>query len=53
MRFDLEKIREAGYDTVTPIVIGNSARFILTPEDRGEIQRGDPILSLSAEEKDH
>lgn len=53
MRFDLEKIREAGYDTVTPIVIGNSARFILTPEDRGEIQRGDPILSLSSEEKDH
>lgn len=48
MQFDRDKIRAAGFDTVTPIVVSNSAQFVLTPQS-GEVHRGDLILTLAAE----
>ncbi len=45
---DLEKIRTAGYDTITPIVICNTPDFAeVSVEKNGTVKPGDVILSLT------
>lgn len=44
---DLEQIKAAGYDIITPVVICNSDDFIqIQPEAPGEVKPGDDILRL-------
>lgn len=48
MEADLEAVRAAGYDTVTPIVICNSEIFDkIVPSGAEEVATGDEILRLS------
>lgn len=44
---DLEKIKEEGYDIITPVIICNSDEFSeITPEAFAEVARGDAIMRL-------
>lgn len=44
---ELEKIREEGYDIITPVIICNSDDFSsIKPEDAAQIKRGDCIITL-------
>lgn len=47
LKVDLQAIAEAGYDTTTPVVVLNSARYGLTPLATGEVTAGDPLLALT------
>lgn len=45
---DLENIRAAGYDTITPIVICNTSDFAeVSAEKSGAVSTGDVVLSLT------
>ena len=49
IRFDLEKIKAAGYDTKTPIVITNTNQYIdidIVPAKDGTIQAKDELMEL-------
>lgn len=44
---DLDQIRAAGYDIITPIVVCNTDDFAqVQPETPGEVKQGDDILKL-------
>ncbi len=48
---DLDVIREAGYETITPVVVTNKKKFgVVTPVASGEIQRGDALLDVAPKE---
>lgn len=47
LKVDLEAIKTAGYDTTTPVVVLNSARYGLTPLADGEVVAGGPLLALT------
>ena len=47
LTFDLEKIKEAGYETTTPVIITNSKDFnSIQFENQSTIQHGNKIISL-------
>ena len=44
---DLEKIKEEGYDIITPVIICNSDDFSsIEPEAPAQVGRGDYIVTL-------
>ncbi len=48
---DLDVIREAGYETITPVVVTNKKKLgAVTPVASGEIQRGDALLEVAPKE---
>ena len=48
---DLDVIREAGYETITPVVVTNKKKFgAVTPLASGEIRRGDALLDVAPKE---
>ena len=48
---DLDVIREAGYDTITPVVVTNKKKLgAIIPVASGEIQRGDALLDVAPKE---
>ena len=48
---DLDVIREAGYDTITPVVVTNKKKLgAVTPVASGQIQRGDALLDVTPKE---
>lgn len=48
---DLDVIREAGYETITPVVVTNKKKLgAVTPVASGEIQRGDALLDVAPKE---
>ena len=48
---DLDVIREAGYETITPVVVTNKKKLgAVTPVASGEIQRGDALLDVTPKE---
>ena len=47
LTFDLEKIKEAGYETTTPVIITNSKDFnSIQIENQSTIQHGNKLISL-------
>lgn len=47
MRFDIEKIREAGYCTTTAIIVANSEEFqMIDIEKLGEVTTGEKLLEV-------
>ena len=47
LTFDLEKIKEAGYETTTPVIITNSKDFnSIQIENQSTIQHGTKLISL-------
>ena len=48
---DLDVIREAGYETITPVVVTNKKKLgAVTPVASGQIQRGDALLDVAPKE---
>ena len=48
---DLDVIRAAGYETITPVVVTNKKKLgPVTPVASGEIQRGDQLLDVAPKE---
>lgn len=48
---DLDVIRAAGYETITPVVVTNKKKLgAVTPVASGEIQRGDALLDVVPKE---
>ena len=48
---DLDVIRAAGYDTITPVVVTNKKKLgAVTPVATGQIQRGDALLDVAPKE---
>ena len=48
---DLDVIREAGYETITPVVVTNKKKLgAVPPVASGEIQRGDALLDVAPKE---
>ena len=48
---DLDVIREAGYETITPVVVTNKKKLgAVTPVASAEIQRGDALLDVAPKE---
>lgn len=49
LEFDIAQIKAAGYHTVTPIIVTNSANYEqVLPASTGEVQTQEPLLSLHA-----
>ena len=47
IEFDIDAIREAGYEVVTPVIVCNPDVFAsVKTEGAGEIQAGDTLLTL-------
>ena len=47
LEFDIQKIKKAGYSTVTPVLITNSDQYTdIVPTDAKQANRGDTILTL-------
>ena len=48
---DLDVIREAGYDTITPVVVTNKKKLgAITPVASGQIQHDDALLNVAPKE---
>ena len=48
---DLDVIRSAGYETITPVVVTNKKKFgAVTPLASGQVQRGDQLLEVAPKE---
>ena len=48
---DLDVIRAAGYETITPVVVTNKKKFgPVTPLASGQVQRGDQLLEVAPKE---
>ncbi|MCR5156204.1 MAG: PTS glucose transporter subunit IIA [Butyrivibrio sp.] len=43
---DLEKIKEAGYETITPVIVSNPTKFSNIEKKDGAIAAGDPVILL-------
>lgn len=49
LEFDIAQIKAAGYHTITPIIVTNSANYEqVLPASTGEVQTQEPLLSLHA-----
>ena len=48
VRFDLEEIRAAGYDPVTPVVVTNADEHPVSGLTTGEVNAGDPLFEVTA-----
>lgn len=48
VRFDLETIRAAGYDPVTPVVVTNADEHPVSGQRTGEVGAGDPLFETDA-----
>lgn len=46
MKFDLEAIKAAGFETATPVVITNGDDFKVKPAPGGDVKPGDKIMDL-------
>lgn len=46
--FDLDAIREAGYDSVTPVVITNADEHPVSSQNIGEVRAGDPLFEVAS-----
>ena len=47
LEFDLDAIKAAGYDTVTPVIISNTDSYLdVLAADAGEINAGDMLLTV-------
>ncbi|MFB5265832.1 beta-glucoside-specific PTS transporter subunit IIABC [Paenibacillus enshidis] len=47
LEFDVEKIKAAGYDTVTPIIVTNSHDYTdVLPLQQGKVREGDELLQI-------
>lgn len=52
IEFDIEQIREAGYDHVTPIVITNMAKYkSVQAVARGQVEELEPLIKIEKKEK--
>ena len=48
VRFDLDEIRNAGYDPVTPVVVTNADEHPVGGLKTGEVSAGDPLFEVEA-----
>jgi sugar PTS system EIIA component len=46
VRFDLDRIKEGGYEPVTPVVVTNSDEFAVEGVEPGEIRAGEPLFRV-------
>lgn len=48
LEFDMEGIRSAGYEVVTPVIVSNTGDYldVLETKERGEIKKGESILKV-------
>ena len=46
VKVDLEGIKEAGYDTVTPVIISNSNKFSKVEKKDGNVTAGEAVVLL-------
>ncbi|MDF2950822.1 MAG: beta-glucoside transporter subunit [Anaerocolumna sp.] len=46
MKFDLSAFKNAGYDVTTPMIITNSNKFNVTPENPGNVKSGSKVMKL-------
>ena len=47
LEFDVDAIKAAGYDTVTPVVISNTDSYLdVLAADAGEINAGDMLITI-------
>ena len=46
LEFDLDEIKSAGYETITPIIITNSENFTSFEAIKGEVLVGDELIKL-------
>ena len=47
MEADIEKIKEAGYDVITPVIVCNPDDFSeIQMAESGDVAQGDAILNL-------
>lgn len=44
---DLEGVKNAGYDTVTPVIISNSGKFSKIEKKSGAVSAGDTVILLT------
>lgn len=45
--FDIEKIKEAGYETVTPVIITNYDKYLdILPKEVNEIKEGETLINI-------
>ncbi len=47
VRFDLDEIRSAGYDPVTPVLVTNPDEHPVGEARTGEVRAGDPLFEVS------
>ena len=47
VRFDLEEIKNAGYDPVTPVVVTNADEHAISNVTDGEVRAGVPIFEVA------
>ena len=47
VRFDLDEIRSAGYDPVTPVLVTNPDEHPVGEACTGEVRAGDPLFEVS------
>ncbi|MDF2610603.1 MAG: beta-glucoside transporter subunit [Lachnospiraceae bacterium] len=50
MKFDLAAFKGAGYDVTTPMIITNSNKFKVTPEEPGKVKSGTNVMKLEVVE---
>ncbi len=48
MRFDIDAIKAAGFDTTTPVVVTNGDSFAVTPVAQGTVAPGAALMRLEA-----
>lgn len=48
LRFDLQALKEAGFDVTTPVVITNMDAYGVSPEAYGPVKAGEKLLRLEA-----
>ncbi|MBD1379880.1 beta-glucoside-specific PTS transporter subunit IIABC [Metabacillus arenae] len=54
VEFDIEKIKEAGYDVTTPVIVTNSAIYTeITTTTQGNVGEKEPLLILDIHAKDN
>ncbi len=46
VRFDLETIRDAGYDPITPVVVTNADEHPVSGQRTGELSAGDSLFEI-------
>lgn len=47
IEFDIDAIKAAGYDTITPVVICNSDEYPTFKTHTGSVEHGDPVIELA------